>query len=319
MDFDLSDFEKPLKDRIVATQPEEVTKPPIKWEIGFNEIQWKMDGHRVLVDYRDGVEPKILNRKGSPYSAAPFKVQLPDAFKGCVLDGEFFQKHQRYFVFDLLGWDGELKLHKTREERLVKLFVEIAPDSSRYMLDHTDPVIPVHTAYGYNVKEGRGVVLLVRYVRGDIGVDDNDSWLRRINEMIEMGKQCVHVDGLIFRRTDDPYFPGETSAVKKFKFVSDIDCHVTAVGIDDKSNCELSVYDPISDQHFAVGKASTNGKGRIAVGNVVRVRFLKFTGSRLREPRIVEVRDDKSPLECTVDQLIPFTHQLAETSHNQQE
>ena len=50
-----------------------------------------------------------------------------------------------------------------------------------------------------------------------------------------------------------------------------LDCAVTAMNIDGKSNCELTLWDPLSDADFPVGKASTSGKIGVKVGSVAEL------------------------------------------------
>lgn len=282
MDFDLSSFEQPLKNRIVASLPQEIlTLDGV--ENKYDLVQRKYDGHRVIVDYSED-EPVFLNRKGTVYSAGPFKAKITEVFRGYILDGEYMPKSGRYFYFDVLK--------RPEDDRIM------------YERPYSERFVCVPTPCSETCKRVETLQLL-----NQINVNRSDFENKRLSilRFIDEARKVPYTDGVIFKNLDDVYRPGDASLFRKYKFVSDIDCHVTKVGIDSKANCELSLHDPLSGQDFAVGKASTNGKGKIDVGDVVTVRFLKFTGSRLREPRIMTVRDDKFAHECTVDQLIPFT------------
>jgi ATP-dependent DNA ligase len=248
-------------------------------------LEPKYDGHRVLIDYRGDI-PRILNRNGRVYSAGPFKLKVPELFKGMVVDGEYLPKEVKYVAFDLLAheiphsdeWQGA-----TAWRLYDPISWETRHDSLRdlvQLLNDPSFIAPAHTKLG--------------------------SEIARI-------KTLPNVDGVVFKRPDSLYTPGRTTDWLKYKFTADLDAAITALNIDDKSNCELSVWDPLSERFFPVGKASTSGKGRVKIGTVVTVRFLKLTENlRLREPRIVDIRDDKAPQDCGVDQLIPFVPHLAE-------
>ncbi len=259
-----------LPDKIEAMIPEEIRLEQMRslQYVGGIIFQPKYDGHRVLIDYRES-KPKILNRKGELYGAGPFKLDVPYHFKSYVIDGEYLHKHSRYIAFDLL-WDPFIG-------DLTKSFV-------------TDRVKMLDGLIGS---------------RGHPGFRKCPTRFTIPDDVLNEWKSESLLDGLIAKRMYSTYTFGRNSDWKKCKFVSDLDAVVTKLNIDSKSNCELSLRDPVSGTWFEVGKASTLGK-MIKKGDVVQVRFLKFTGSRLREPRIIEVRTDKTPDECSIVQLADF-------------
>lgn len=268
---------------LLASLATEVFTPPIVDNYNVSKrwlIEPKWDGHRVIIDYR-GDEPKILNRKGQPYSAGPFRIRVASHLRGTVIDGEYLPQERRYHAFDLLysdeAGDDDLEYARPLAERytLLAAALDCMPDR---------------------------IYLVMRHIA-------SSEWIAHYRAYALSGRP---IDGVLFKRADSPYTPGRTTDWLKYKFVDEIDCAVTALNIDNKSNCELTLWDPLSEQNFAVGKASTSGKLGVKVGSVVTVRFLKFTGVRLREPRIVRVRDDKTPHECGIDQLIPFVPNLNE-------
>lgn len=247
---------------------------------GDRIMQPKYDGHRILIDYR-GRLPKVLNRNGKVYSARSFVPVIPDEFMGMVLDGEYMWQdrgNEHVQVFDLLKDDDDLDVRYDRpwHLRITRL------NQILWRLGNS----------------------AWRYVPGLVPDTDNLNLCRSRSNAGE------NIDGIVLKAVDGIYVPGRGEWVK-YKFTSDIDCVVSALRIDDKSNCELSVQDSMGNT-FPIGKASTAGK-RVQVNSVVTVRFLKLTeGMRLREPRIVDVRDDKAPRDCGVEQLIPFVPDLAE-------
>lgn len=230
----------------------------------------KYDGHRVIIDYL-GDEPKILNRKGLPYSARPFKVKVPPKMKGWMIDGEYVWncKEPYVFVFDVLAVRGDPIMDYPYSKRIS--FLDIAQNTAGFTWS---------------------------YPRFDVPQD----------KRLESLKSHPLIDGIVFKRVDSIYIPGRTTTWLKYKFTSSLDLVVTDLNIDDKANCEISVMDDTEGRTFPIGRASTTGM-KIKKGDVVTVRFLEFTKrGRLREPRIVEVRGDKTPIECTVDQLIPHAN-----------
>lgn len=112
-------------------------------------------------------------------------------------------------------------------------------------------------------------------------------------------------EGLILRRSSGVYETGRSVGMLKFKLVHDIDCVVTAVGVDGKSNLELTVYrdgDPV-----VIGNVTAlNGDGPLCVvGDVVVVNYLYASADgHLINPTRPQRRVDKGPLECTWDQLV---------------
>lgn len=273
---------------ILASLPTEVFSPP------SSPDNWryspKFDGHRVLIDYR-GDTPKLLNRQGRPYAARPFKLTIPDFFRGYVIDGEYLPD-DHYAAFDVLQTprDDDLRYDLPQRYRMAQFPPELPiPD---WM--NTPPPFFCVTDIGIlnGVRETTARII---------------ATTKR-----EAGQLAHRIDGAVFKKSGSPYTPGQTTDWLKLKFTASLDAVVTALRIDDKSNAAIGLWDPLSERMWDIGKVSTAGKGKIAVGDVVEVRFLKFTGRRLREPRIMHRRDDKVPTSCTIEQLIPFVPHLAE-------
>ena len=248
-------------------------------------LEAKQDGHRVLIDYR-GHTPKILNRNGRPYSAGPFRLDVPELFRGMVIDGEYMPQDQEFWAFDLLKDDGDTDLcyerpYYERTHRLASIIQALNDQDDRW---------PGWRYDGYHMLTA-----------------GNISSLRRL---AETGRRKI--DGVVLKRKASVYVPGRSSDWLKYKFTNTVDAFLTRLNIDDKANAAVAVSDP-EGRVFEIGKVSTAGR-RVQVNSVVTVRFLKFTeGLRLREPRIVDVRDDKAPRECGVEQLIPYVPSLAQT------
>lgn len=115
-------------------------------------------------------------------------------------------------------------------------------------------------------------------------------------------------EGLILKKADAPYRSGgRTAEWLKVKFVATADCIVLAVRDDGKESVRLGLVGGDSKTIIDVGRASLIGKEKktpIHQGDVVEVRYL-YTGAggRLYQPTILRLREDKTPPECTVDQL----------------
>ena len=120
--------------------------------------------------------------------------------------------------------------------------------------------------------------------------------------------ESTNREGVMVKDKDAPYLPGKRSRrVLKAKFTKAIDCVVRRVGVDGKENVELAVIEGTAGTYQRpIGAASTIGKPAVVVGDVVEVKFLYAVdprNPRLVQPTILRRRDDKSPSECTFDQL----------------
>jgi ATP-dependent DNA ligase len=114
-------------------------------------------------------------------------------------------------------------------------------------------------------------------------------------------------EGVMVKRADAPYCPGPraTKHVIKAKFVKTVDCVVMSFGAKGHNNAVLGLYD--GERLVEVGRVTCeNGDGpKLKRNSVIEVRYLTATADRrLREPTLPKLRDDKSPEECTIDQLI---------------
>jgi bifunctional non-homologous end joining protein LigD len=108
-------------------------------------------------------------------------------------------------------------------------------------------------------------------------------------------------EGAVFKSIEATYRIGRSNH-KKFKFVKSVSCRVEMVGFKSKDNAVLTLLD--GKKWLEVGRASTIGKGKIEVGQIVEVKFLYATeGKRLYQPRITSVRTDLDYSACTLAQL----------------
>jgi hypothetical protein len=112
-------------------------------------------------------------------------------------------------------------------------------------------------------------------------------------------------EGIILRRADAPYRHGNRGhGLLKHKFTNTADVFVHSVD-PTKDSVTLAVRDA-SGKERIVGKASTIGKGAIAVGDTVEVEFqyvLDPANPTMVQPRIQRRRDDKPADQCSLDQF----------------
>jgi ATP-dependent DNA ligase/predicted DNA-binding WGR domain protein len=234
--------------------------------------QPKMDGDRVMIEVIDG-EVKAWGRNGQPKvsNVGPAMLVPFKAFPShFVFDGEVVGS--TLHLFDLPYAEGIVN-HKTPfSERFVALDLLITTLGVSNVV-----VVPVAT-----------------------------DELEKGNMLAEA--QANNREGVMFRKASAGYSVGRSYNLLKHKFVRTLDAVVTGVGTDGKNSALLSVYATGKQGGLLeVGKASTIGKGKIEVGQVVEVKYLYITDAaapRLYQPRIVKVRYDKGAAECTSDQLI---------------
>lgn len=111
-------------------------------------------------------------------------------------------------------------------------------------------------------------------------------------------------EGVVFKLLSAPYAGKRTSNFLKYKFVNQVDCVVIDKGFNSKENFVLGLFD--GKGFVDVGKCSSlTGDGpKVKVGDVVQVTTLYVTeGNRLYQPVKPQLRYDKSPQDCTLDQL----------------
>ena len=111
-------------------------------------------------------------------------------------------------------------------------------------------------------------------------------------------------EGVIFKNLEAPYLNKKTYNFLKYKFINDVDCVVLDVGLDDKSNISLGMWDGRS--FVEVGRVSSlTGDGpAIEKNDVVSVTILYSTkDNRLYQPVKPMLRYDKHAKDCKISQL----------------
>ena len=110
-------------------------------------------------------------------------------------------------------------------------------------------------------------------------------------------------EGLVLRHVDGKYRSGKRSdLLLKAKFTSTADVVVHKVRPDGRNNCTYRLYrDGVL---VPAGSCSLDKRPEVKPGDVIEVRYLYASDDGLLyQPTMVRIRDDKSPSECTVDQL----------------
>lgn len=232
-----------------------------------NDDEWvitqKVDGERRV--FVAGAQPYSVNRRGER-AATPAHLILPLTHIG---------RQGRSIL------DGELL---GRELWLFDL-VNLSPwDERQRQLIH---LIGVRYA-------NHGIHLLPAAVGTDAKVD--------LIERLQAGR----AEGFVAKKAASRYRNGNRSHDwLKVKFRHTVDCEVVELGVD-KQNMTLAVYD--NGRQVEIGECTRlAGDGpRIKVGDVATVTYLYCTSEarpRLVQPTRPIRRTDKTPAECTIDQL----------------
>lgn len=119
-----------------------------------------------------------------------------------------------------------------------------------------------------------------------------------------------HGEGVMFKKADSAYRSTlgnkRSNDHRKRKFTNDVDCIVTALGIDGKQNMAVGLVDPSTGEIIEVAEVTAlAGDGpRVSVGDVVTIKCLYASeDDRLVQPTLPRLRDDKPPAECVMGQL----------------
>lgn len=240
-------------------------------------MEQKVDGHRILLHisgprFDDPSSATPYNRNGEPYAGGKFP---PDQ---AALACEHFRVgdlvdgelvNGTFWAFDLPIRSGTERFEETFTER-------------RAHLRHRKYPNTLPTA---RLREAKA--RLMRKVRDEGG------------------------EGVIIKHLYSPYEPGARSAnMLKAKYVKTIDCVVSAVKREGRDAIGLSVFGP--DGLTEIGACSTIGKVAVELGDVVEVRYLYANNPeepRLVQPVLLDLRSDKGPADCTIDQL-HFTNKI---------
>jgi bifunctional non-homologous end joining protein LigD len=248
-----------------------------EFELYLSDDNWvaqqKLDGDRVLIRV-DGGRVQALNREGRPRTN-PVPRKVLDQFQPFTnlpgpwcFDGELMTSGE-FWIFDLPEAAGKI----TAEDPFTFRYAVL----ERFVASGNWPTSPC--------------VRLLPTHRGDAK--------RQLLSELEQRD----AEGLIFRHVEGRYRPGKRSdLVLKAKFTSTADVIVHEVRPEGRNNCTYRLFD--DGVLVPAGSCSLEGRPDVHPGDVIEVRYLYASEDRLLyQPVMVRVRDDKSPSECTVDQL----------------
>lgn len=228
-------------------------------------MEQKVDGHRILLHVHD-VGVSAYNRNGEPYAGGTFPDQQ------AAVAREHFRVDDVvdgelvsgvFWAFDLPIRAGTERFDENYNERRAHL------KHRRYP----------HTLGTARLSEAKA--RLMRRVRDEGG------------------------EGVVVKHLYSPYEPGVRSTkMLKAKYVKTVDCIVSSLKREGRQAIGLSLLGEAGLTE--VGACSTIGKVPVELGDVVEVRYLYANdpaAPRLVQPVLLDIRHDKEPRDCTIDQL----------------
>lgn len=233
--------------------------------------QQKLDGHRILITVTDG-KVRALNREGVQRSnPVPRKIlEQFQCFPGeWCFDGELMTTGELW-LFDLPTAAGRVTPDNPFSFRYAVL--------ERFMAGGHWPTDPC--------------VRLLPVSRGTAAKRALFAELR------DRG-----AEGLMFRHVEGRYRAGKRSDMTlKAKFTKTADVVVHEVRPEGRNNCTFRLFD--NGVLVPAGSCSLEARPDVKPGDVIEVRYLYASDEGLLyQPTMLRIRKDKSPGECTVDQL----------------
>jgi ATP-dependent DNA ligase len=298
--------------------------------VGDWQYEPKWDGFRGVLE-NDGAELALWSRNGRPLlryfpELRPLGDLLPPH---SALDGEIVIARDGRLEFDLM----QMRLHPA-ESRINRLAGEMPAEYVVFdvLLWDGEPVWQLPLA-----ERRARVEALEGFRLSPASTDEAQArdWLRRLEQ--------AGLDGVVAKRLDSPYLPGERGAVAKVKERKTADCVVVGVrwkerptrlatlllglyreggGLDyvgsaavaAKRHAEiLELVRPLLEGAPERGSSEPNrwGGGELAESAlrpelVVEVEFDKVQGSRFRHgAKLLRFRPDKEPEQCTWREVRP--------------
>lgn len=226
----------------------------------------KMDGTRLAIEIDGNGRPHGWSRNGETTRIPGAVAGELGGLAGVTLDGELLG--DTYVVFDapvlpVHGMDAPLHERRSNLETLYRLW-------------QPGPA--------------------VRLAPAAVCLDDKADMIARVDR----GRG----EGLVAKHLGSGYQPGVRSKEWiKLKRHHSVDCEVVYLGTE-KKNMGLVVYrDGVPVDVGECGRLTGDGP-RVKVGDVVEVRVLYATeNGRLVQPTLPRLRGDKTPAECTWDQI----------------
>ena len=237
-------------------------------------IEQKLDGKRVRVVIEDG-EVRPCNRHGELVSHWPraLRAAMASLPGNWEFDGELVG--YTYWVFDLLALPGYGRI------------LDLPWLERRGMLDKLFATAP-------NIPDCLRTTI----------------WETNVTRKEEMLERCIenNSEGVVFKHVEASHTPGRSKTWVKYKLVKT--CEVVVTEMSRKGKAEsigLGLYDSNGVLQPAGGcRLLPKFMGKITLDDVVEVRYLYATEghNKLVQPVLLGKRTDKTPAECTQDQLV---------------
>lgn len=117
-------------------------------------------------------------------------------------------------------------------------------------------------------------------------------------------------EGVMAKRLDSPYQPGRrVSHSVKVKFIKTADVVVMEVNRPDPQHGSISFGVYVDGELKPLSGCSAIGKPYVERGDVIEVAYLAYTGG-LVQPRMLQVRTDKKPEDCVIEQLPAYSKEV---------
>lgn len=246
-------------------------------------IQQKIDGIRAMLRIRS-IDNKLniamLGGAGTPLKSTTAKptadlitnwantVFKPNGNYDIAIDGELIG--DTYWAFDLVrSPKSNEHTPALRRYELLQAVTERLPNHPNFR------VLPAYT----DAKQKLDIVDAIRSNGGE---------------------------GILIKSNHSPYQWGERVRHSlKVKFTHTVDCIILNrnTGGPDKQNATLGITNTNGNIDI-LGNCSMIGKPDAQPGQVVEVKYLYVgAGGKLVQPTLLRIREDKTPNECTIDQL----------------
>lgn len=261
-------------------------------------ISQKVDGKRMMVlTARD--EYQVFNRKGeliTPNLPPFLHESLSSLGSGYLLDGEYL--NDEYILFDLVQSPDNVGItpdspYVERYEMLNALATVWEPESI-----HVLPFIHASGIFEEKNEDPFGwpSIASMNKIKEDMAVPKRAFFNLLKNN---------NAEGAIFRSNEGMYkFGSGSTNLLKFKFWNTIDCIAYNPGRHDKLSVGVAVLEDGEPVDIGAVTVTEDVLRSIQPGAVLEVKYLYATESRrLFQSSLLRIRDDKSPEECTIDQL----------------
>jgi bifunctional non-homologous end joining protein LigD len=145
-----------------------------------------------------------------------------------------------------------------------------------------------------------------RLVKATFGLDDVvpvRTWQNPHKRAAFDQQRKENREGVVFKLIDAPHRAGRNGQHKKFKFVKTLSAIAGKPRATGKDSVEIFLVD--GNDKKRVGTVSLIGKPEVKEGDVIEVAYLyAFPSKMLSQARLLRVRDDVTPGECSTKQLV---------------